>query len=787
MINRVLYVLVFLAVSSAFGAFTVIENGSANGKIVIPADARGVELKAAEELQVALAKSTGVTMQIVRENDAAAANTAGYFLGRTAAAKQAGLDYDSKAPNSFKIKYSGNRLFIVGKNDAGGEVDMNVSAGTLFGVYRYLIRTVGFRWLWPGKTGEYVPEHKILSIDSSADCEISNQLRTRIPHDMWSPAVPELRQWARRVFNLCSHETMKIAGGDGHIFDRYVGQYAKAHPAWFAMLPDGTRKTIAPTSVCLSNPEFQNEMLKNWKALLDAEKKTNPNARVMLNLQRGDVELNCVCKNCTALDGEDFRLSPRNYRDFRNVGERYARVAVTLYDRMQQLSPGGGGVWLLAYQSSLYAPREVKLNPDFQVKLVMDVPFPRRPEYTREVRNEYLQWKKSGATLTLRPNYFQGGYCMPELWYDEFADELNFLRDKCGIVRFDLDGPPQMWSIRGINTYIACRMAAEPGTTVEELFQEYCSGFGPAAKEVAEYLRYWRNYVKRNTSMINDAHEKLSRMGWDFFGFDYPGYVHKVYPAAELRKAVPLLEKAAKAAGGDAAAAAKVNFLRQGLENAIRTVETAEVFADVTSSTAERQAAYAKLQAFRKTLPEHAVDHGYLNRNEKRVWKFVNNIPKDAVLLPENWRVCPDPENVGQKKGWHRKDFSYSSWKMASTWKGLRPQGYSDYIHMWYRTSITLPPEYASEKAFLVLGAVDEDCKIWINGRTAGGFISNFKIDPGSWNRPFRIEITDFVQYGKPMEICVRITKRSQGLGGIWKASWIELKNRLNAGKERKK
>lgn len=763
--------------------FSVIENGRSYGVIVIPEKAVPVERKAASELQYCLAKSTGVKLPILKENQATA-KTKGYFLGRTKAALKAGLDASRKDPNTYLIKNIRERLFITGKDGSGRETSMGVPAGTLFGVYRYLIKNVGVRWLWPGDGGEYIPKRQKITLDTAADFEIKKNLRTRIQHSFWEPSKREQHRWSRRVFNLCTTESIKIADGDGHIFDRYVSRYGKTHPEWFAMLPDGTRKNVHPTSVCLTNKAFQNELLKNWKNALDKERKKNPSARMMLNLQKGDVELNCVCKNCLALDGEDRRLPTRRY-DFKNVGERYGKVAMELYKRMQKTSPGSGGVWLLAYQSGVYAPRQIKLNPDIQVKLVMDIPFPRRPEYTAKLREEYLAWKNSGATLTLRPNYFQGGYCMPEIWYDEFAEEFAFLKDKCGIVRFDMDGPPEMWSTRGINVYIASRLAAEPGTKAEELFKEYCEGFGPASKEVAKYFKYWLNYVKRNRDKINTAHEKLARMGWDFFGFDYPSYVHKVYPVAELRRSIPLLEAAAKAAAKDPDAKAKVHFLRQGLENAIRTVETAEIFADPTSSTAVRTQTFKKLQAFRKTLPKHAVDNHYLLVNERRHWKMVNNIPKDAFVLPENWSGCADPKNVGEKAEWFLPGFSDTKWKKVSTWKGLRAQDFRNYIHMWYRTRIVIPPELGSEKAILCLGAVDEGCKIWINGKIAGGFIANLKADPTSWNRSFKVDITEFIEYGKPINICVRVTKRNPGLGGIWKASWIELKNRLSTRKER--
>jgi hypothetical protein len=169
-----------------------------------------------------------------------------------------------------------------------------------------------------------------------------------------------------------------------------------------------------------------------------------------------------------------------------------------------------------------------------------------------------------------------------------------------------------------------------------------------------------------------------------------------------------------------------------------------------------------------------------LQQREDRIWKVASGIPKDSILLPEYWKSYPDPENNGEKLGFFKEEFDCSKWKNVSTWNALRSQNYQNFKYMWYRLKITLPPEDSAERAYLCLGAVDEDCKIWINGKIAGGFLSNFTVDPDSWKRPYKIEITDWIRYGRPNYICVRVRKQNPGLGGIWKASWIELKNRLS-------
>ena len=94
----------YWAANAADAPFAVIENGVSKGQIVIPAKPRNVEEKAAAELKEYLAKSTGVTLPVVRENSVKAPGN-GFYLGRTQAALRAGLDMEKEAPDAFRIRY----------------------------------------------------------------------------------------------------------------------------------------------------------------------------------------------------------------------------------------------------------------------------------------------------------------------------------------------------------------------------------------------------------------------------------------------------------------------------------------------------------------------------------------------------------------------------------------------------------------------------------------------------------------------------------------------------------
>ena len=48
----------------------------------------------------------------------------------------------------------------------GDPLNMNTSAGTLFGVYEWLDHDVGVRWLWPGELGTYVPSLPTMALQN---------------------------------------------------------------------------------------------------------------------------------------------------------------------------------------------------------------------------------------------------------------------------------------------------------------------------------------------------------------------------------------------------------------------------------------------------------------------------------------------------------------------------------------------------------------------------------------------------------------------------------------------
>ncbi|MBQ9803844.1 MAG: DUF4838 domain-containing protein [Lentisphaeria bacterium] len=717
--------------------------------VVIPDQACHVERVAAKELAIYLKKSTGREIPVIPESQHPAGRS-GYFLGKTrlAAAKKI---HAPEPDNSFAVKYDDGSLFIVGRDGSGSENNNANPAGTLFGVYHFLRSNLGIRWIYPGADGEYVPSKPDFAPDKSCDFTYIPRLIDRCLNSTVKDR--QVRRFYRRNMFMYKTNAARARGGHNNwIFQ----QYGKTDPDLFAMAENGTRNCAPNGTFCLSNPKLH-EVL--FKYAVDRK-------RPFLSGHEADNVKRCQCPSCLKLDGSDWRGPTGRYSIYKNMGERYARWYKMLLKKGQEADPALK-VSAYAYQSFFYAPRETKLSPDVHIGLVPDIPFPRRVEHNEFLRKEYQAWKAAGVTLYLRPNYFSGGYSMPEVWYDEYADELKYLC-ALGITGVVDGGMRNMWATRGPDMYVASRLSIDPDADAEKLFEEYISAFGAAAPAVREYFKFFQKYLKDNCARINDIYEKSYRL-WYFHGFDYPVYAHKIFPPAVLGSQTKTLDKAAELAKNDPAALKKVRFIQAGLRNAIASAKCAAIFDSKASGTAKAKA-WKNLRSMRKKLPRHAVNVPYCDNLEKRHWRYAS-VPRLAgtfIELPEHLPVMPDPQNVGEKEGWYQIDFADADWKTVSTWKGLDDSGYRNYHWAFYRYKFTLP-ESEGKRCILRLGAIDKDCKVWVNGRFAGE--SRFETNPARYGMAVQFDITDFV--ASRNVLAVKIDNHGGRYGGIWKPSYI--------------
>jgi beta-galactosidase len=134
---------------------------------------------------------------------------------------------------------------------------------------------------------------------------------------------------------------------------------------------------------------------------------------------------------------------------------------------------------------------------------------------------------------------------------------------------------------------------------------------------------------------------------------------------------------------------------------------------------------------------------------------------EESVSLNGSWLFKIDPDNMGEKEGWHKADASESGWEnmeVPSNWDVKNR--YANYGGKgWYRKTITVPENWSGKALFLKFEGVYFNSKVWLNGRLLGSNDNGFL--------PFEFEVSKVVRLGEKNTIVV-CADNSFRLGATW-------------------
>lgn len=632
--------------------------------IVVPDAAPAITAYAAEEFANHVEKATGTRLAVVKESAAPAAG-ARVYIGPTKAGAEVGIEVASLPSETFVLRTLNGNLFIAAADGPGDPLSTGTTeAGALWGVYEILERELGVRWLWPGELGTIIPKRASLSIR-----ELNETIPPRFQQRNIRPGLglrgfieaearlaftPEQRAIYAKEQNvfLRRHRIGQSAGtyfarpklGSGHSFEGWWEKYGAEHPEWFQQLPDGRRGPEDPAkpkkvTMCVSNPELAKKVVALW-----AEARAqHPGEPLGLGIGESDDSAMCQCAECLAWDGPkpDFTTLPagleRSYTPVQ-AGTRYARFAQRVYELASAIDPDVQ-VHYYAYLNYFWAPENLTLNKNIFIGFVPWFRWagwlPRTAEEQEWIKQQWLGWQKTGASVYYRPNWFLDGYSMPLAYMHQFADAFQFYNAN-GMIGTDFDSLVGQWAAQGPNLYTLARIHVRPEAPIESLLDEYYGAFGPAEAAVRKYFGYWEDYAIKNSPRAAKAIQ--SRRDGNFRRYAlYAQAADELYPPEVFTPAFAMLDEAEVACRNNAepAFAARVAFLREGLTHALRCVETATVMNDPNSTEETRGAALTRLVAYR-----HAVEHlGIANMDraagiETDSWKDVPGF-RDAWAVPD--------------------------------------------------------------------------------------------------------------------------------------------------------
>jgi len=879
-------VLVLAAAPADAAPLALVRGGEARAQIVVPDGAFPVVEYAAEELRYHVRRATSAELAIVAEADADITVPHRIYLGNCRATRTAGIElepeptpaeiYATKWRVKHIIRTVGNDLFMTG-HDNGEPVGSRFQMtrhGTLFAVYEFLDGQMGVRWLWPGELGEVFPRRVDLTVsdldvaerEHFAECEMRTGNFTYgkahwQSQEHFAAYRAAVGKWLlRHRMNVCNELTYSY----GHYFHhnaKYTERFLKKRPDFFQLLPDGTRGYIPGCrghmiTMCVSNPALHAQMIKDWRGYRKRHELVPRGGKVMgglgwmLNACENDTCAACTCKRCRAWDAPDPRFEKHDYwNGSRFIGDpgldtryqaarpddegdpapelsdRYARFYLTLQKKAEKFDPG---VVVTGYAYSNYTepPVEVKLNDRVVILMVPWPYFPWTASDIQRMKRKWAGWHATGARLKLRPNTLHTGHNLP-VFLARKMGEMFAHHVARSAVATAFDSLTGQWGSKGPDYYVLTRMHVHPDWPVDRVLAEYYSGFGPAARAVRDYFRYWERVSETVTKTPPDgvrtfAQAEAEGGGWLSGRTTAITNGVLIFTPDVMAEARVLIRQAMTAAAGDRAATQRVAFLERGLTHAELTLAVARAHQaqtkDVGSGAAHRTYAEAmgRLMAFRrKTIePEMIADTGYLTYNERRrglswdhtltggggasfasQWRtyFANRAygkPREygqfekataAHRIDRGWRFRPDPGGRSPADNWHAEDLDDSAWApigVDAHWKdqpwgaawrkahaGKEYQGIG-----WYRLRFSVPDGMKADnrRLHLLFGAVDSAAKVWLNDR----LVAERPFHSNAWQEPFDVTVTGVIRHGRPNCLAVRVD-HVKGAGGIWKPVWL--------------
>lgn len=803
---------IFLLSSTLFAAaFDMVKSGKANASIVMPKHATPLVKLACDELIYHLQQSTGAVLPVISEDEINKSEYDNFiFLGNTLAAQEQGLLKELKG-NSYRLLIQDNKFFICANAVQGKGVSWAYAPrGTLFGVYDFLENYLKMRWLWPGKTGEYIPKYENIKIDKvKASCPATRNIAWATGYYRRNPETSMVTDrfiTEEKIFLQRQRVAAEENFQSTHNFIKYWDMYHKSNPEFFQLLPNGERGLLSKSQppqyvgMCVSQPKLWETIIELWKTKKFRHYLEGAtNREKIIAIGENDTPGFCVCEACRAWDNnDDPRFKKSAYwgkgiipaytdrfqemidrtgeqDDIPSLSDRYARFYLEVLKLGKKINPEMK-VTGFAYANYLAPPVKVKLNQDVVITYTPAIYYPWTEKKRQRFQENFSGWRQAGATMVYRPNYNLSGHNMPLLFGHQAAKDIKFALEN-GMRQACFDSLLSQWGANAMNFYWIQRTLIYPERSSDDLLCEFAEAFGAASEDIEAYLRYWQKVADDFPA------EKFDQYSDEEGGVTFKNWLSiadRIFTRPVMDKGFQLLDAAMGKAKNDPDALAKIEFLKSGLKHADLTVRTRQFWREYQKDFSEiNKSKYVQsLQALYKyrqqLMSGNSSNIDYLIFREHATWDAsFRHQTADAMQLPETWAFKADEFKVGEKEKWFaEKDFS--KWNKIEIGKyyhqsSLFKEGDSTPEWAWHVLKFKTPDFAARRRVVLTFGAVDEGCEVWINGKHVLSRVYDAGKNANAWQEPFSIDVTGQLNsMGEENILTVKVVNKVLA-GGIWK------------------
>lgn len=509
-----------LRLTTAFGApLPLVQNGQSTYSIYLDAAAPTSVKAAAADLQSYLEKATGAKLPIINEP-----HEPMVVLGANALSAQARLTVVTHPPDGFLLITVRGDLYILGPDTADATLTPGggTSNGTANGVYAFIEKFLGVRWLMPGEHGDYVPTLRAITIPDTDLTDAPFFLNRRVPYIQENR--PETKQWwARQRLGY------SLYLNHSHNWQHFTVADFKAHPEWFAeqggnrMPPAGDRFKL-----CVTNDGLVRAFADRAVKFFD----DNPQA-TCYSLSPTDSAGWCECANCRALyektPAGELSVTPAIIRFYNGVAklvaEKYPQKLLAGYVYADYVYPPTNPLPLASNVFLVWAP-----SFDYGFTLY-------RPDIQKQWDDLVPQWLK----VTRNISYYDLPNCVHNEMGGVNPPGLKIMKwlyprlKRAGMKGVYVYGNPA-WGYAGPMNYLLAKLAWNPDADVDALFNEYIEKcYGDGASEMKQFYlllddateKYFNANHNESYTLTED---RLRRV----YGANFPE-LERLYRAADAR------------------------------------------------------------------------------------------------------------------------------------------------------------------------------------------------------------------------------------------------------------
>ena len=490
-----------------------LEKSTAN--IVIPENASGELKTSAMLLSAYIEKSAVAKLPVITEPGIKLAATQ-IYLGKTAFFDTSGITASKLNDQGFLIAAHAGSIIIYGKTDAAIE----------FGIYDFLERYLGIRWLFPGELGEYIPKHQNIIIPDGIIID-NPAFLSRAISPFSKTGDQKNYTWARR--------SRMISTIDFHHYLNLIfppEKYGRSNPEFYREV-NGKRRVPADKATtdwqpCVSQPGTVNIAAEHINQIF----KINP-ALISRSLGCNDNGGFCECAACM---GNSNKL---NSVGIPSRSEAYYKWCNQVIAKVHQSYPDKY-LGMLAY-ADVIEPPDFKLDNSLVPYICFDRMIWIDPSIREAGQALNRRWSEKAANLGWY-DYIYGStnYVIPRLYFNYMAEYLRFGYSQNVKYYYAEAYPSADWN-EGPKLYLAFKLLWNPNLDVDAVLKEWCEcAVGKmAADDLYKYYRFWEDFwtvrIPQSDWFKNNKHNI-------FLPFRGMGYLD-ILTAEDMKTAKSLLEK----------------------------------------------------------------------------------------------------------------------------------------------------------------------------------------------------------------------------------------------------